>query len=243
MSSVCIEVAVDSLPAALLASKAGAGRLELCASLDSGGVTPSLGLLAGVLEQVTLPVMVLVRPRSGDFVYGAGERRVVQRDIRSLLGAGAAGVVVGALDAHGDLDFEAMRAWLDAAEGAPLTFHRAFDCTSEPLRTHGQLVELGVQRVLTSGGAARVIDGLPMLVTLASRVGSEGYGTILPAGGLRSQDVARVVDATGVREVHTSGRTENSTLLPGSGEYQGSRLPDPDELRAMAAELAALGKS
>ena len=238
MTGVCIEVAVDSLPAALLAAQAGAGRLELCAGLDGGGVTPSLGLLEAVLEQVSLPVMVLVRPRTGNFIYGAEEQRLVQRDITSVLRAGASGVVVGALDDQGAVDRSAMGGWIEAAAGAPVTYHRAFDCCADPLQAHGDLVELGVQRILTSGGMSRVIDGLPLLVTLAGRMGTGTLGAILPGGGLRAKDVPQVVKATGVREVHTSGRTKDSPMVSGSGEFPGLRLPDPVELKAMLAALA-----
>ena len=232
-----MEVAVDSLPGALIAVESGAGRLELCASLDGGGVTPSIGLLESVLGRVSVPVMVLVRPRTGGFVYGPDEQAIVTRDIRSLVGAGAAGVVVGALDPESGLDLGALDAWLDEAAGAPVTFHRAFDCCRDLRLAHRQLVERGVQRVLTAGGTGRALDGLQLLAELAAHGASSEAGAILPGGGLRAAHVTQVLAATGGSEVHTSGRTDASAVLPGSGEYPGLTMPDPAELVAMARAL------
>lgn len=230
-------MAVDSLAGAIIAEEAGAGRLELCGSLDGGGVTPSLGFLESVLATVSIPVMVLVRPRTGGFVYDRGEQAGVTRDIRCLLEVGASGVVVGALDAAGDLDLGALDEWVAAAMGAPVTFHRAFDCCRDPRAAFQQLAQRDIQRVLTAGGAGSVMDGLSLLAELSREKTHGGGLAILPGGGLRAAHVSEVIARTGAGEVHTSGRTKDSPLLPGSGEYPGLVLPDARELAAMVQAL------
>lgn len=129
---VVLEVCVDSVASAVAAECAGAHRLELCSSLVEGGVTPSLGLMQAVVRAVTVPVMVLVRPRSGDFLYDAAELEVMCADIDACKEVGAAGVVLGCLQADGSVDMAAMRRLIDRAQPLEVTFHRAFDMSRDP---------------------------------------------------------------------------------------------------------------
>ena len=240
-SNPVVEVAVDSLPAATVAVAAGAGRLELCAGLGEGGSTPSLGLLEAVREAVDVPVFVLVRPRAGSFVLEPGERDLVRRDVELAAAAGADGFVVGALDAEGRLDLEALATWRDVAPSAPFTVHRAFDEDPEPERALTALGDLGFARVLTTGGGDDVRSGLAGLARLAAR-GAEDpeLPRVLPGGGVRAANATAVLEATGGSELHTSARTAASASLDAGSRFGTLLLPDPQEIAALVEATRAV---
>lgn len=209
-----VEICVDDLAGVLVAESAGADRVELCANLAEGGTTPSLGLIVRVLESVrTLGVQVMIRPRGGDFVHSASELSVMLADVRAVrdLAAQAAvpvGLVCGVLTEAGGVDIPAMRELVAAAEEVPVTFHKAFDATSDLFAAHAVLTELGIVRILTSGGAATALLGAPVLRELVTR---EPHGPVILAGGsVRAQNAARIVAATGVREVHLRAQVSGS---------------------------------
>jgi copper homeostasis protein len=184
----------------MAAEAAGAGRVELCASLVEGGITPSAGLIAAVVARVSIPVAAIIRPRGGDFTYGADEVDVLLRDIALARDAGVSAIVTGALTPAGTVDVELMRRLVEAAGPVPVAFHRAFDLTPDLPAALNQLRELGVARILTSGGAQRALDGIAMLSRLVQLAGT-GL-TVLAGGGVRVDHVAELVAGSGVREVH-----------------------------------------
>jgi copper homeostasis protein len=196
-----VEVAVETLKSALAAEAGGADRLELCLDLANGGLTPDDILVRNVLQQTRIPVFMMVRPRPGDFVYDADEVDDMVRTIEQLRAAGAHGFVTGALTSGQEIDMHAMRAFIDAAGGLPLTFHRAFDRLADREGAIDQLIQLGVQRVLTSGGAASALEGAEALRALVAR--AQNRLTILAGGGVREDNVAEVIRRSGVSEVHT----------------------------------------
>jgi copper homeostasis protein len=187
------------------AERTGADRIELCAALEVGGVTPGAGLLRAVRARVGIPLHVLVRPRAGDFVYGHEELEAMVGEIREARRAGADSIVTGALEASGSIDCGATARLIEAAGPLPVTFHRAFDQVRDQSWALEALVELGVTRILTSGGAETADEGLPMLARLARA--SAGRIVVLAGGGVRAAGVARLVAETGVSEVHLGPRT------------------------------------
>lgn len=197
---VLVEACVDTVESARAAEAGGAGRLELCDNLYEGGTTPSPGLIAVVRERVAIPVHVLVRPRGGDFIYDEDELRVMLGDIAFAKEVGVAGVVLGGLFANGAVDDRSTRILVEAARPLSVTFHRAFDLVRDPFEALDTLMALGVDRVLTSGGAATAVEGLETLAALAWR--SEGRATIIAAGGITEHTVGRVINEAGVSEVH-----------------------------------------
>lgn len=228
---VAVEIAVQDIAGAREALTAGADRLELCQALAVGGLTPSLGLLEGVLEAVDpSAVNVLVRPRAGGFVYSDEEIGLVVADIRACVERGAGGVVVGALTPEGRADLDAIRRWRDAADTATLVFHRAIDAAGDPLAVLGDLRGAGVDRVLTSGGAARSIDGVPVLEAFVAEAGSV---EIMAGGGVRPEDVAALVSA-GVDAVHLSARATAGAGAPAGpgGGADGHDVTDADVVAA-----------
>ena len=231
-----VEICVDDLAGTLAAESAGADRVELCANLVEGGTTPSFGLIARVLESVTtLGVQVMIRPRGGDFVHSASELSVMLADVRAVRDLAAqapvpVGLVFGVLTAAGDIDIPAMRELIAAAEGVPVTCHKAFDAARDLFAAHDALTGLGVVRILTSGGAATAAEGSPVLRELVAR--EPGGPVILAGGSVRAANVARLVADTGVTEVHLRAQ------VPGP-RGDGGLVTDAALVRAVIAELGA----
>ena len=198
-----IEACVDTVESALAAESGGADRLELCDALVEGGVTPSAGKIALCRERVRIPVVVLIRPRGGDFLYGDTETELMLRDIAIARGLGADGVAAGALRPDGTVDEPRLRAMVQAAGSMEVVFHRAFDGTPDPFQALETLKALEVGRVLTSGQAATALEGAGMLKRLV--VAAEGKIAILAGGGVNEENAARLVRESGVRELHIRG--------------------------------------
>jgi copper homeostasis protein len=219
---VKVEVCVTTLAEALAADRAGADRIEVCAWLGCGGITPSFGLLNFLQERIATPKRVLVRPRPGDFHYSTEDRQVLLRDVMmSGIGDKDCGIVTGALDTHGLPDHEVWKAVQLAANGRELTFHRAVDVSSDPLRSMEIVQLFGVQRLLTSGGARTAWDGRAVIADMVRR--SEGRMTIAAAAGIAADNVVPLVDHTGVTEVHFSAQRflENGTLEADAAKIEG----------------------
>ncbi|WP_209561629.1 copper homeostasis protein CutC [Frigoribacterium sp. PvP032] len=223
---VALEIAVTSLAGARTALAEGADRVELCTALEIGGVTPSQGLTEAVVA-TGVPVHALVRARGGDFVYDEGDLVVMEREVRTLVAAGVAGVVVGALRGDGSLDVDAVARLVSAARDAAaarpaelggdrleVTVHRAVDRAASPVDAVAALAALGVDRVLTSGGASRARDGLASGV-LPDMVAAAGGVEVMAGGGVRIDDIAALVDA-GVAAVHLSASTTATTAAAGT---------------------------
>lgn len=195
-----VEAAVETIDAARRAVAEGAGRLELCADLPRDGVTPSAGFIRTVRAVLDVPLHVLVRPRPGSFEYSPDELRLMLADIAECRRAGVDGVVVGALTPEGTIDREHTARLLAAARPLAVTFHRAIDLVPDPAAAVTTLVELGVERVLTSGGGRTAVDGCRDLARLQRAFG--GVITLMAGGGVRAGNVRAIVGTSGVREVH-----------------------------------------
>jgi copper homeostasis protein len=193
------ESCVDSLDTARASARGGADRVELCARLDLGGTTPDPGLVARC-SALGLPVQVMIRPHGRGFVYDHGEVEAMAASIRAAAGAGAAGVVFGALRFDGTIDAGAMQRLLEAAHPLPVTCHKAIDATRDPLEALEALLALGVHRVLTSGGAPTAAAGAATIARMVARAGDAL--TVMAGGAVRADGVADLVRRTGVREVH-----------------------------------------
>ncbi|CAM1325960.1 CUTC (predicted) [Pycnogonum litorale] len=197
-----MEVCVDSVQSAIEAQKGGACRIELCSGLPVGGLTPSSGLVKAVKEMLTIPVYVLIRPRQGDFLYTDDEKAVIRNDVDGLIESGADGLVVGALTSDGEIDVKLCREIIELSDGRPITFHRAFDMTSNAESSLERLIELNVTRVLTSGRKKSAIDGVDLLAKLHEQ--AAGRIVIMPGGGITEDNLPDILNVAGVREFHTS---------------------------------------
>ncbi len=196
------EVCIDSVDGALAAEAAGADRVELCANLHEGGTTPSFGMTQAVLATTQLPVMVMIRPRGGDFCFDQGEKDVMLRDIECLLAHKTVGFVIGALTPEGSVDRELCRDLCELARGHSITFHRAFDLTRDPAVSLDHLIELGCDRVLTSGQCRSAEQGIPLLRQLTEQ--GKGKIAIMAGAGIRPDNVARIIRESQVQQIHFS---------------------------------------
>ncbi len=214
--SFLVEVCVDSLEGALVAEQAGADRLELNAALELDGLTPSSGLTQAVLDRVSLPVISMVRPRSGDFCYRDHEWQTMLRSAAWLVDAGVAGLAFGAVTPSLTVDLDRCLEMRHLAAGRELVFHKAFDVLADWSTSTQQLIDAGVDRVMTSGRADGCLAGISAMQTLCRQ--TEGRLGILPAGGILASNVVELVRATGLKQVHGSfstGNPRNYTRLAG----------------------------
>jgi copper homeostasis protein len=204
-----VEAAVESFAQAAAAEAAGVNRIELCGTLHDGAVTPSAGLIARCVERLRTPIHVFIRPRTGDFVYDADDLAIMSADIALARTAGVAGVVFGALTADGQVDATAMRALVAAARPLAVGFHRAFDQVRDQFEALEVLVRLGVEVVLTSGGAPTALEGAERLRALVER--AAGRLVILAGGSITAANVRTIVERSGVRAVHGKAFQELAT--------------------------------
>jgi copper homeostasis protein len=230
-----VEVAVDTLAAALVAAGAGADRIELCQALEVGGTTPSAGLLSAVKASVAIPVFVMIRPRGGDFVYAEPDEEVMLRDIESAAGLGADGIVLGALTVGGTPDLERVARLVQRARPLPVTFHRAFDGIPNPREALGPLRAAGVDRILTSGGAATAYDGRFAIERLVTH--APASLVVMAGGGVSGDTVTELIRRTGVAEVHLAGSYQVPSAAR-SGEL--TTVPNPARVLRVVEAVRAL---
>ena len=198
--SITLEICIDSVQGAITASQGGADRLELCGALSEGGITPSYGLVQQVLDAVNIPVMMMIRCRGGSFVYSDSEVEVMLHDIDAAKALGVHGVVFGALLDDDTIDLKTTKRLADAARPMSVTFHRAFDERGvEAMATLKNLDALGIDRLLTSGQQAAAIDGIERIAEL---VPQSGNVAVMPGAGVRPENAAEIIRATGAREIH-----------------------------------------
>ncbi len=240
-----LEVCVDTLAGAAIAAKAGADRLEICAVRSDGGVTPSPAMMQAVAA-LPVPVYALIRPRAGDFRFSAAEVAVMQGDVRAARDAGLAGVVIGASDATGALDLPVLRDLIAAAAPLPVALHRAFDVAPDMDAALEQAIDLGLERVLTSGGRPGAYEGADTIARLVARAGDRI--SVMAGGGLRPDTLAAFVARTGVREIHGScsapiPAADKRAVELGFEHADGRLDTHADVVRAMLAALGEQGEA
>jgi len=200
--SVLLEVIATTVADARLAAQAGADRLELVTAMGEGGLTPSIGLIEAVVNAVSIPVNVIVRPHSRSFVYDADDHALMLHDVRAVKAAGANGVVIGMLNVDGEIDREQLARAIDAADGLAVTFHRAFDEVRDQQKALDVLLGFdAVTNVLTSGAQPSVLNAEATIRALV-RQASGSHCTVLAGAGLTVDAVAGFVSRTQVQAVH-----------------------------------------
>lgn len=199
-----LEICTETPAGLAAAQRGGAQRVELCSALSEGGLTPSMALIRMACRMSSITTHVLVRPRSGDFLYSTEEQALILKDIEIAVNEGAAGVVVGGLTSEGDVDMDFLRCCVAAASGASVTFHRAFDLCREPFRALNEIIDCGCNRLLTSGQAPTAEAGIPLIAQLVECAGN--HLSILPGCGVNPKNAKRILVETGAREIHASAR-------------------------------------
>jgi copper homeostasis protein len=239
---VIFEVCVDSVAGVRAAKAAGAHRVELCGDLLEGGTTPSRGMIRQARTIMGIGLNVMIRPRGGDFLFDDDEFAIMEADIDAAKAEGAEGIVIGLLTADGSVDAERVRALIAQARPMSVTFHRAFDMTPLPFEALETLVALGVDRVLTSGQEASVLEGLPLIAELVQRAGRRII--VMPGGGITARNADRIVAAAKPREIHfaalepaASGMQFRRHHVFMGGEL---RPPEYDRLATSAASVRSV---
>jgi len=196
-----LEICVDDAAGVAAALEGGADRIELCSALELGGLTPSGALVARAVT-TGLPVHAMVRPRAGSFVHDADEVALMVDEIGRVLAQGVAGVVVGALRPNGRLDTAALARFRDAARDAAIVLHRAIDLTPDPVAAVEEACALGFDKILSAGGARNAADASETLAAMVAA--AAGRLSVIAGSGVTPANVAELIAATGVREVHSS---------------------------------------
>lgn len=243
MRKIVFELCAETIDACLAARDGGADRIELCSGLSEGGITPSHGLVRSAIENSGLPVHVLIRPRGGDFLYSSTEIAVMREDILHAKALGAAGVVLGVLNPDGSVDMARTRSLVELARPMEVTFHRAFDSTPSLPEALEDIIAIGCDRVLTSGGHRDVVAGAHSLAELV--VQARGRIEIAVGGGLRLQNATSLSRLTAAPHFHGSLRRRLITkAAPSAGDivadpnHASSRyIVDADAVRTMIQRL------
>lgn len=204
-----IEICANSFESAQAAQLAGANRIELCTELSVGGLTPSNGLIEKVISELNIPTHVLIRPRSGNFTYSEEEFDVMLRDIAFCKKLGCAGIVSGCLTSEIKIDTKKTKQLIDASEGMEFTFHRAFDWVENPLEEVQKLIDLKVNRLLSSGQKQTAVEGISLLKELQNL--SKEEIEIMPGGGINLENAMKF-KAANFKSVHFSATIKRQIL-------------------------------
>ena len=241
-----LEVCVDSLASARAAIQGGADRLELCAALAVGGLTPYTALLEQIRKESDIPVRCLMRPRGGDFLYTQEEIQMMAAQIRELRKAGANGFVIGCLTKEGNLDKEAMAPLVEAAAGTGLTLHRCIDVSRDPIAAYYDAMELGIDTILTSGAASNCTAGKEIIGQLVQAQKTSGGPRIMPGAGVNAKVITAFLGAFPELECfHASCKTEIESGMLFRRDNVPMGLPGLDEwhIQQTSAEAVALAKA
>jgi len=214
MKAILTEIACFTPGAALTAENSGAHRIELCSGYSEGGLSPSAASIMLVRHKVKIPVHVMIRPRAGDFIYSDFEKEVILADVDFCRNNGIDGIVTGVLKADGNIDKEFTRMVIDRAKPMSVTFHRAFDLTTDLFKALSDLIDCGATRLLTSGAKQNAILGAPTIAQLVNEAGTDLI--ILPGGGLNPDNIIPFIELTRVKEVHFSAKklVKSPALMP-----------------------------
>jgi copper homeostasis protein len=236
-----LEICVESFDRAVAAERGGADRIELCADLAAGGVTPSVERMQSVRREVRIPIHVLIRPRLGDFVYSKAEFERMKREIGVAKDLGMDGIVLGLLDEDKQIDQKRTSALIKLASPLPVTFHRAFDLCPNFAGSLQSVIDTGAERILTSGGKTRASTGLKRLAELVAIAGRRIV--IMPGGGVRANNIEHILRETAAPEVHSSLETarKQATTKKTPGVLQTERDRNENtEFEARVCELRRL---
>lgn len=200
-----LEICANSVASCIAAQEGGAQRIELCAGIPEGGTTPSYGMVKKAREAVSIGLNIIIRPRGGDFLYSPIEVEEMIEDIKILRTLGVDGFVFGALTPDGEVDKEVCKRLIEAAQGSPVTFHRAFDMAKDPKQALEDIIELGFDRILTSGCMPSALEGVSTIAMLVRE--AQDRIAIMAGCGVNASNVHEIVQMTGVKEVHGSFRS------------------------------------
>ena len=233
------EICANSVASCIAAQEGGADRVELCAGIPEGGTTPSFGMIWNARESIDIALNVIIRPRGGDFLYNESELAEMIFDISAAKELGVDGLVFGCLNPDGSVDMENMALLMEAAGDTPVTFHRAFDHTSDPFKALEDIISLGCRRILTSGCRPTAMEGAEMLAQLVEKAGDRII--IMPGCGVNESNIAEIARLSGAREFHFSAResVESSMVFRNPKVAMGSEEDPYGTVQTTARRVAA----
>ncbi len=242
MEQFHIEIATTDFPTTQSAVEGGAHRIELCANLAEGGTTPSFGMLKHCREKFQVELYPMIRPRGGDFFYTEEEFKLMLDDAKLCKQLGCDGIVTGFLNRDGSIDVQRTSKIVEAVYPLGVTFHRAFDRCRDPFQAMEQLIEIGCERILTSGQKPNALDGAPLIGKLNEK--ADHRIIIMPGAGVNVETIGRIREITGCVEFHASLRTTRKSEMEfvhpefaGSNESYTNNAIDPDEVRRLISQL------
>jgi copper homeostasis protein len=210
-NKIVIEVCATSLDSAIAAEQGGAKRIELCDNIIEGGTTPSSGTILLARKYLKIDLFILIRPRGGDFLYNDIEFELMKADIIMAKKLKADGVVIGILDKNGFVDMKRTEELINLARPMGVTFHRAFDMSADPFKVLDQLIELKIDRLLTSGQKNKAIQGAPLINKLITK--SNNKIEIMPGSGINVDNFIELAQKTGAKNFHLTGRKKVNSLM------------------------------
>ena len=237
-----LEICAFNLTSALIAQQSGADRIELCASPEEGGTTPSAGLIRTARENLKIPLYPIIRPRGGDFLYTEEEFSVMLRDIEYCKQVDCDGVVTGILLTDGSVDKERIKRLIEAAYPLGVTFHRAFDWAANPFEALEDIISMGCERILTSGQRPTAMEGVSLIDQLVRE--ADERIIIMPGSGVRASNIVQLAESTGAAEFHTSARLKQASAMDyvnvGMKEEQSFTEAGEEEIKKIKEALTAL---
>ncbi|HNU87372.1 MAG TPA: copper homeostasis protein CutC [Ferruginibacter sp.] len=237
-----LEVIGFTIEGCILAQSAGAHRIELCDNPGDGGTTPSHGFIKAAREKLKIDLFPIIRPRGGDFFYSDNEYEIMKTDVKLCKQLGCDGLVIGILNADGTIDKKRNATLVELAYPLGVTFHRAFDRTADAFKAMEDIIDIGCERILTSGQRPNAMDGADMIGQLIKQAGERIV--IMPGSGVRSDNIMELAKKTGATEFHTSARinTESGMLYSNAAMHENLRSVsvDADEVKKIITHLKAL---
>jgi len=237
-----IEIATSDFATTKTAVEGGADRIELCANLAEGGTTPSYGHIRQCREAFDTLIYAIIRPRGGDFLFTEEEFSMMLQDVKLCKEVGCDGVVIGLLNADGTIDLKRTSKLVDAVYPLGVTFHRAFDRCSNPFEAMEQLIQVGCERILTSGQKPSAPDAVELIEQLYRE--ADDRIIIMPGSGVRKENIKMLAEKTGCTEFHSSLRSKRKSSMEfihpafaGSEESYMNNYIDPEEVKALRKAL------
>ncbi len=244
MSMYKLEVIAFTIESCLLIEQAGAHRIELCDNPADGGTTPSYGFLKQAREKTSLDLYPMIRPRGGDFLYNDEEFHMMKKDVQLCKELGCEGIVIGLLNSDGTVDHKRTAELVELAYPMGVTFHRAFDRVRDGMEALETLINIGCERILTSGLTPNVTEGISFLTDLVKA--ADERIIIMPGSGVRSSNIAVLAQQTGATEFHTSARTTIASrmnyLNPAMNEELKSLIVDEEEVKKTIEALKSISR-
>ncbi|AUI65133.1 MULTISPECIES: copper homeostasis protein CutC [Glaesserella] len=229
-----VEICVDNIESLITANQFPIDRIELCSALAVGGLTPNYAFIKQALTHSRVPIVLMIRPRSGDFLYSEMEVEMMLQEIAMAKQLGVQAVVFGALSATGEIDLATTARLVQASQGMEITFHRAFDLCQDPFVALEQLIDLGVHRILTSGQASTAFAGIPVIQRLVQQANQRIQ--IMAGCGINAENVKHIIEQTQVPEIHFSAKGQRKSAMQWKSAVKMGSASQDDQLDVADAE-------